>query len=101
MESEWIKASSGDIKKLQKAGDSIEGFFLGYESSPTFKDSYIVKISDENKQIKAVFVSGIVVGLIRDNQIELGKKIRIVYKGKKPNRAKTKEYNDYEVYYCK
>lgn len=92
------EATSGEVIKLEKEGDSIEGIYNGYEESKQFKGSYAVKISVDGKP-NVVFVSGIVVDLIETNSIKIGMKIKIQYTGKQKSSKSGMDYNTYKVFY--
>lgn len=98
MEKEFKEATGGNVVKFEKEGDSIEGTFLGYEESKQYEKSYAVRIKDGEVN-KVVFVSNIVIDLIRSNQIQIGQEIRIVYQGKKKTIDGKKEYNDYKLFF--
>lgn len=93
---EYKEASMGDVVKLEKAGEFIEGRYTSIEESRKFKGSYAMRI-ETAKGLKTVFVSNIVKGLIDANQVESGRQVKLVYKGKVMNEAKTYEYNDYSL----
>lgn len=97
-EKEMKEATSGDVVKFENEGDSIEGTFLGYEESRQYKGSYAVSFKEGDKS-KVVFVSGIVVDLIKRNSIEIGQHIRIVFQGKKKTSDGKRDYNDYKLFY--
>lgn len=87
----------GDVVKLEKKGDSVEGKFASIEESRQFKDSYAIRVETKDG-LKVIFASKIVRDLLEANNVEAGRRIKIVFNGKKMNEAKTREYNDYELY---
>jgi len=95
---EYKQATSGDVVKFEKEGDAIEGKLMTTEPSRQFPDSYALKV-ETTEGVKVVFVSGIVIDLITSNGVKSGQQIKVVYKGKKDNKAKTAKYNDYELYF--
>ena len=94
----YKKATSGDVVKFETDGDFVEGKLIGFEPSRQFPDSYAVKVETEDG-IKVVFVSGIVVDLINANSVKKGQQVKLLFKGKKDNKAKTAKYNDYELFF--
>lgn len=93
------KLVSGEVVKFEKSGDSISGTFISYEESKTYPGSYAVKIKNPaDERPKTVFVSGIVIDLIKTNNIQPGQSIMIEFKGKVKTKDGKKEYNNYDVY---
>lgn len=97
MADDFRKATMGDVVKLEKAGDHIDGKYVGIEESRKFKDSFALRIENA-KGIQTLFVTKILKELLDVNGVMKGQTIRVLYKGKKANEAKTREYNDYELY---
>ena len=102
MENKKFKeATSGDVVKFDKVGDSVSGILLGYEESKQYPNSYAVKIKNPAKEKPIVcFVSGIVIDLFKTNQIVSGSEIMIEYQGKKKSKSTGMEYNDYKVFFA-
>ncbi len=98
MSKDFKEATSGDVFKFEKAGDSIEGVYQGYEESRQYPDSYAVRIK-QGDEVRVVFVSGIVIDKLTANGVKAGQEINIEFLGKKQNQKKTQEYNDYKVLY--
>lgn len=94
MESEWKKATSGEVVKLAP-GENLEGVFVGIEVSKQFTGSYAFKVK-QGDDIKTVFVNNIVSDLINTNQIKPGMSVRLLMMNKKKNK-KGQEYSDYEL----
>lgn len=94
----YEEATPGDVIKFEKPGDFVEGIYIGYEESRQFPGSFALKYA-VSQNVKVVFVSGIVIDLIRTNSIEKGDKIKVLFEGKKKNKAGTHEYNDYKVFF--
>lgn len=92
------EATSGDVFKFEKKGDAIEGVYMGYEASKQFPSSFALRVSVSGKPVVA-FVSGIVIDLIKTNNIMSGQKVRVEFLGKKKTQDGKKEYNDYKVMY--
>jgi len=93
---EYKEATSGDVIKFEKEGDSLEGKYMGYEESATYKDSFALKVKT-TEGLKVVFVSSIVVDLISSNNIQKEQQIKLVYNGMIQNKAKTFKYKDYKL----
>lgn len=93
---EWKEASMGDVVKFEKSGESIEGTYSSIEESRKFKGSYALRI-ETREGLKTVFVSNIVKSLLDANRVSAGDQIKLVFKGKVWNEAKTYEYNDYSL----
>lgn len=98
VEEGFREATSGDVVKFEKEGDSVQGTYVGYEESKQYPNSYAVRVKN-GEGIKTVFTSGIVLDLIKTNSIVAGTEIKIVFKGKKKTSDGKREYNDYKVYY--
>lgn len=97
---QFKQAVSGDVYKFEKIGDSISGIFISIEESKMYPNSYALKIKNPAKENPTViFVSGIVLELIRSNNIQSGMDIMIEYAGKKKSTKSGMEYHDYKVFY--
>lgn len=88
--------TSGNVMKLT-AGQSAEGTFQGIEPSAQFKDSFALKLKIGN-DLKVIFVSNIVKDLLTANNVQHGQKVKVHFKGMKPNKSGTANYKDYAVY---
>ena len=95
---EYKEATTGNVVKFVKQGDSIEGAFIGTEESKQFQGSYALSVSDK-EETKVAFVSGIVIDLIKKNGIIPGNQIKVVFQGKKKTQDNKREYNDYKVFF--
>jgi len=93
---EYKEATSGNVVKFEKEGDSLEGKFMCIEESATYKDSYALKIKTTDG-LKVVFVSSIVLDLINSNNIQKETQIKLVYNGKIENKSGTFKYKDYKL----
>ena len=98
MAEEFKEATSGDVVKFEKEGDNLEGTYLGHEESKQYPGSYAVKIR-KNDEVKVVFVSAIVIDLIKGNGIVPGTEVKIDFLGKKKTQDGKREYNDYKLLY--
>ncbi len=96
MSEEYKELSAGEVIKFEKEGDKLEGKYICYEESATYKNSYALKIQT-TEGLKVVFVSSIVTDLINSNNIKKEQQIKLVYNGKIQNKAKTFEYKDYTL----
>ena len=97
---EYQKATMGDVVKLEKAGDSLEGRYTSIKESRKFKGSYALRIKTKDG-LKTVFVSNIVKGLLDANQVKSGQQVKLIFTGKTQNEAKTFEYNEYDLLIAK
>lgn len=97
-EKEYKEATSGNVVKFENPGDSLEGIYLGYDVSSQYNESYCVRIKDGD-ELKAVFVSGIVIDLIKTNKITEGMNMKIEYLGKQKTQDGKREYNNYKVFF--
>ena len=97
-EGEYKEATSGDVIKFEKEGDSLEGSYMDYQESVKYKDSYALKVKT-SEGLKVVFVSSIVVDLLASNNIQKGQQIKLVYNGLVENQAKTFKYKDYKLFF--
>jgi len=88
--------TSGNVMKLNE-GQSAEGTFQGIEVSAQFKDSYALKMKIGNN-LQVIFVSNIVKDLLTANNVQVGDKIKVHFKGMKSNKSGTAKYKDYAVY---
>ena len=97
---QYKKATSGDVVKLVNKGDSVSGVYLGYEESKQYTGTYAVKVKNPaSESATVVFVSGIVIDLIKTNNIIPGMDIMIEFKGMGQNKI-GQEYKTYDVYYA-
>jgi len=97
MSEEYKQATSGEVIKLAE-GESIEGKYIGFEESATFKNSYALKV-DTRDGIKVIFVSSIVTDLIISNNIVKGQEVKLEFVGMIENKAKTFSYKDYNLFF--
>lgn len=95
--SEYKEATSGDVVKFEKEGDSLEGKYVGHEESAQYKNSFALKIDVKDKGVKVVFVSNIVIDLLKTNSIKQGQQIKVEFLGLVENQAKTFKYKDYKL----
>lgn len=98
MSEEFKQAVSGDVVKFEEAGDTLEGIYVGYEESKQYPGSFAIKVKDGD-DVKIAFASGIVIDLIKSNNIQANMDIKIVFKGMAKTKDGTKEYKTYEVFY--
>jgi len=88
--------TSGNVVKLAE-GDRLDGKFVSCEQSAQYKDSYAIKV-DDNDEIKVLFVNNIVKDLLETHTVKPGQKISILYVGLRDNKTGTAKYKDYKVF---
>jgi len=97
---EMQEAKPADVVKFEKEGDNIEGIYLGHEESKQYPKSYALKFCSKLGGVnKVVFVSAILIDLLKTNLINIEDSIKIVYQGKKKTADNTREYNDYKLFF--
>jgi hypothetical protein len=90
---------SGDVIKLENAGDSISGMLISWEESRMFPGSYAVRLRNPNKeQPQVVFVSNVVIDKIKLNNIQPGQDIMIEFAGLVKSGKSGMSYKNYKVY---
>jgi len=97
-EKKYKQATSGDVIKFTRKGDKLAGTLISWEESKQFANSFAVKVKVAG-EVKVVFVSSIVIDLIKSNGIKEGDEILIRYEGKKTSEKSGMDYNDYSVFY--
>lgn len=92
----WEEASQSNVVKLEK-GEVLIGRLVSVEPSNSFEGSYAITVENEENGLQMLFVSNIVVDLITKHSIAKDDLVAIKYLGLVQNKAKTREYKDYEV----
>ena len=100
MADEYKEAVNPGIVKFEKTGDEIEGVFLSSEESRLYPDSFSIRVMDGDVA-KSCFVNNIVVDLMKNNNIQSGDKIKIVYQGKVKTKDGRKEYKNFKLFFKK
>lgn len=100
-EENFVKATSGQVVKLEETGSALTGHFVGIEESALYGDSYAFHVRDETGSIYTTFVSHIVKDLVEKNNIKPNMKIKLVFTGRVKAKASGKVYKQYELFYVK
>lgn len=105
MTSEWKKVEitpawnrvDKNKKFVLKAGDMLEGIFVGVERNIGANNSNLYSLRNENGETVSVWGSTILDSRLKN--LQLGEEVKIVYLGSEQSQKSGRNYHNYDVFH--